>query len=87
MQLPIGAEITYKWIDDDVENEGYVSFGQEVEDAQGDVIGDTFGVPDERIFYFMPEGKEEMDEYISQQTENGGYDFIITSYETVYNYS
>lgn len=85
MQLPIGAEITYKWIDGDVENVGYVSFGEEVEDASGDVLGDSFGIADDRIFYFMPNGVDELKEYITNQTENGGYDFIITSHEVVYS--
>lgn len=81
MKEPMGAEVIYSY-DDDLSNvhipprHAYVSFGDY--DEQNNV--DTFGVDDDTIFYYFPDGEQELLDYIS----NPASEFVITSYELVY---
>ena len=77
---PIGAMITYRWNDDDKLREGlwggYVSFG-EYDEENGT---DTYGVKDDLICYYFPNGVMEM---VAYMMENKG-EFTIVEYVYAY---
>lgn len=56
----------------------YFSFGQEVRDSNDDVIMDSYGVNDTKIFYYC-EGEEEFLRMCAHSEE----DFVITEYEMI----
>lgn len=78
---PVGASITYHWKDSDPQRQGlfggYVSFGQwdDIKDI------DSFGVKDEFIFHYFPDGVMEMMAYMM---ENKG-EFTIVEYSYAYH--
>ena len=77
MKTPIGAHIDYSFTNDNLLYDGYVSFGQYIEDAEKD----SFGIKDEYIFYYCHAGEPELKELISNPGTN---DFKILSYELAY---
>lgn len=72
----IGAVATIRWIDQpDTYIEGmYFSFGEYDEEANTD----SFGVPDERVFFYA-QGEEEMKQFVNGQTS--GADFVVLDYQ------
>lgn len=79
--LPIGANVVVSFNDEPTNMlDRYVSFGQEVyESPDGDCVGDTFGKPDEEIFYYV-DGIEEW----SQILRFGHYEWTVHKWE--FNY-
>lgn len=81
LALPIGAHVNVSFKDD----EGsvlyrYVSFGKEVYDnPDGDPVGDDYGIPDEKIFYYI-DGIEEWTSII----RNGHEEWVIHSWDFIY---
>jgi len=56
----IGAYVTISFGGDDERHSAYISFGQyEHDDADNDEGLDSFGVPDNRVFYYCP--KDELE--------------------------
>jgi hypothetical protein len=82
---PIGAWAVIKWRDDGSVIDGaYFSFGEGLEETvdedNGDIIADHWGVPDEQIFYFVT-GENDLKSFMTEGVE----DFLVVSYELVYN--
>jgi hypothetical protein len=80
---PIGASATVQWLDADGKPEEgteysnvYFSFGEYNEDNQPDC--DSFGVPDDRIFYYVS------DEHSLEKLKNSTFDFKVIDYELEY---
>jgi hypothetical protein len=67
----IGAYALIRWKDTGQEENVYVSFSEWEDDA----TTDKWGVRDDDIFFFFPDGEKEMSEL--------NEDFEILSYETV----
>ncbi len=84
MANPIGAYCSILFKDDGQTVDGYyVSFGTYRDDDFNDnsPIFDNFGVSDDRIFYYAPEGEAELFELMQENPYN---DFKILSYELEY---
>lgn len=47
-----GIECAIRWNDEEPKN-CFISFGEQVEDEDGEVTEDSFGVSDDEIFYYM----------------------------------
>jgi hypothetical protein len=67
----IGAHVMYTYGDRDMSGEiiwrnGYVSFSQWEDDAEVD----AFGVDDNTIVYYFPEGEEELKTYLEKQWDD-----------------
>jgi hypothetical protein len=79
---PIGAYCNIEFDDGDIVDGYYISFGTYREDHEDPDAGiaDNWGVPDERIFYYAPEGEAELIELMKPNKWN---DFKILSYELV----
>lgn len=80
---PIGAWASIRW-DDGAEGNGYYfSFGDGLEETvdpdNGDIIADHWGVPDEKIFYFVS-SEEELKSFMTEGVE----EFVVLEYEVVY---
>lgn len=75
MSKAIGANAVVKWIDEDEPFGAYFSFGAETDDI------DEFGIPDDEIFFYA--GNEE---WLKELMVPCGEDFIVLSYELVYEY-
>jgi hypothetical protein len=80
---PIGAYATIVWLDlegkpeDGTEySDVYFSFGEYNEDNEPEC--DSFGVPDDRIFYYAD------DEHDLEKLKNSTYDFKVIDYELEY---
>ena len=80
---PIGAYATIMWLDSEGKPEDgteysdvYFSFGQYDEDNEPEC--DSFGVPDDRIFYYAE------DEYDLEKLKQSTYDFKVIDYELEY---
>ena len=80
---PIGAYATVVWLTDNGEPEDgteyssvYFSFGEYNEDNQPDC--DSFGVPDDRIFYYA------FDAHDLNKLKDSTYDFKVLDYELEY---
>ena len=80
---PIGAYATVLWLDGNGEPEDgteysdvYFSFGEYNEDNEPEC--DSFGVPDDRIFYYAE------DEYDLEKLKQSTYDFKVIDYELEY---
>lgn len=75
MKTAIGATCKIEWKD----TPGnilcyYISFGKWVDDETKDV----FGVPDEQIFFFCPDGEEELKGLVGDDSPE---DFKVLAYE------
>jgi len=81
---PIGAYCDIEFHDGDKVDGYYVSFS-DVPDFDAydneDVAKDSYGVPDDRIFYYAPYGEVELIELSKDDPNN---DFKILSYELEY---
>jgi hypothetical protein len=76
---PIGAYTTIQWLDTGEEVDGYYfSFGEYDEEVDED--HDSFGVPDDSIFFYC-DGEHALKSYMTKGME----DFVVISYELVYN--
>ena len=82
---PIGAYATVMWIkpdgtpEDGTPYEGtYFSFGEYNEDNEPEC--DSFGVPDDRIFFYC-EDERELKTFMTA----GGEDFVVLEYELEYD--
>ena len=76
---PIGAYTTIQWLDTSEEVDGYYfSFGEYDEEVDED--HDSFGVPDDRIFFYC-DGEHALKSYMTKGME----DFVVISYELAYN--
>jgi hypothetical protein len=80
---PIGAYATIMWLDSEGNPEDgteysdvYFSFGEYDEDNEPEC--DSFGVPDDRIFYYAE------DEYDLEKLKQSTYDFKVIDYELEY---
>ena len=80
---PIGAFCTILFNNGDHCNGYYVSFSMPptYHEDEYDVSNDAWGVPDVAIFYYAPDGIEEL-EILSKPNPNN--DFRILSYELEY---
>jgi hypothetical protein len=78
MNKPIGALVTFEWVDTDpaVRDTAYFSFGQYNEEADTD----EFGVPDELIFYYVYGAEPGLKEMVN----SNGMDFNVITYELTY---
>jgi hypothetical protein len=79
---PVGATCEVKYIDDndpDSFSVWYISFSQWVDDA----THDPFGVKDEEIAYYCPDGETELK---SLMKKDNGNEFWIESYELAYGF-
>ena len=69
MTKAIGAHVQYCYADewrshgDKFWKNAYVSFSEWIDDAEAD----AFGISDDEILYYFPNGQEELDEYINKQ--------------------
>ena len=82
---PIGAHATVMWIhpdgtpEDGTEYSGfYFSFGEYNDDNEPEC--DSFGVPDDRIFFYC-EDERELKSFMTA----GGEDFVVIDYELEYD--
>ena len=79
----IGAKVEYWWGDETVHPEAerqfhtsYISFGgQDDEEAEFD----SFGIPDDEIFFYVKD-EQELKDYMEYPTQ----EWILSSYEIVY---
>lgn len=79
-KTPIGAEAHVKWEDEDPNQWAhwyYISFGTEVEDENGEVISDSFGVNDDFIFFYGSPKDE-------QEYRDGVHGWTLLEWEFVY---
>ena len=81
---PIGAYCTILFNNGDHCEGYYVSFSEPptYHEDQYEVCNDAWGVPDDIIFYYAPDGVKEL-ETLSQHNPNN--DFRILSYELEYS--
>lgn len=75
--IPIGAHCNILFDDGDEIEGYYISFGEYEDEA----MTDSYGVQDDRIFYYAPNGEAELLELMK---DNGNNDFKILSYELEY---
>jgi hypothetical protein len=77
---PIGAVCNILFDDGDRVDGYYISFSEppEFDDDNEDYPNDAFGVPDNSIFYYCPDGEAELIELMKDNPRN---DFKILSYE------
>jgi hypothetical protein len=85
MKNPIGAFADITWNDGEMTDGYYFSFGDadinEEEGMGGDWGMDSFGVPDDRIFFYCNGGENELKSYMATPSEG----FLVLSYELVYD--
>jgi len=74
----IGADVLYRWNDDDASKEraGYISFGEWDLDSEVD----SFGMPDAEILLYV-DGVEDMERLMK---DNGNGEFVVLDYELRY---
>lgn len=77
MDNPIGALVTFEWTDTTVQDTAYFSFGQYDEERDTD----EFGVPDDRIFYYVFGGEDGLKGMMGADMQR---DFRIIKYELTY---
>lgn len=76
--IPIGANAVIRWRDEDEPQHRYISFGDQMLDEDGDPIADSFGIPDEEIFFYAdPHDEEQLMEWSDE-------DWILISWDIVY---
>lgn len=79
---PIGAYAAIQWLDSNEEGDGYYfSFGDypEFDEETGDYGTDSFGVPDDSIFFYC-DGEHALKSYMTK----GAEDFIVIAYDLAY---
>ncbi len=75
MRTAIGAKCQIEWKDQPGEILNYyISFGRWIDDETQDV----FGVSDDEIFFFCPDGEEELKGLVGDKSEE---DFKVLTYE------
>jgi hypothetical protein len=79
MNKPIGALVTFAWVNTDppVQDTAYFSFGTYDEVTETD----SFGVPDTRVFYYVDGGEAGLKEMMDAVNPP---EFEIVSYELTY---
>lgn len=85
-KIAIGAEAEVYYKDDGSPSEtfnAYFSFGEEVADEKGDIVGDTFGFADMYIFFYAS-GEDEMKGFMNSHMSVSNEDFVVESYNIVY---
>ena len=80
-----GANATIRYWDDESHTDHYVyiSFGNEVTNEKGDVVGDVFGQPDEGIVFYATGGVEELKGLMNGHMSVSHEDFYVTEYDVV----
>jgi len=76
MMTTIGAYALIKYIPEGNEITAYFSFGEYNEDKEAD----SFGIPDDKIFYYCEEGENELKQ-LQNRDEFADYDFKVIDYE------
>ena len=61
----------------------YFSFGEEVADEKGDIVGDTFGVADIYIFFYAS-GEDEIKGFMNSYMSVSHEDFVVEAYSIAY---
>ena len=75
---PIGAHAVIQWLDNGEEGDCYYfSFGECDDENEPDC--DSFGVPDDRIFFYC-DGEHALKSYMTA----GAEDFVVLNYELSY---
>lgn len=76
---PIGALVTFEWVGTDpaVREMAYFSFGEYDEERECD----TFGVPDDRIFYYVIGAESGLK---GMMADPNPFEYKIVSYELTY---
>ena len=74
---PCGANAVIRWVGTDDEENVYISFGDPVEDEDGDIVGDSFGIKDNEIFFYGDPDEE-------QNYRNGTEGWTLISWEPVF---
>ena len=78
LKTPIGAYACIQYKDETETIDGYYfSFGDETEDYEND----SYGVPDEHIFYYCNGGEHEIKSLMIDNSE----DFKVLSYQLIYD--
>lgn len=77
------AEVYYKDEDSSETFNAYFSFGEEVADEKGDIVGDTFGVADIYIFFYAS-GEDELKGFMNSYMSVSHEDFVVTEYSIAY---
>lgn len=72
----IGAYALIKYIPEGNEITAYFSFGEYIEDKEAD----SFGIPDDKIFYYCEEGENELIQ-LQHRNDFSDYDFQVLDYE------
>jgi len=84
MKNPIGAFADITWNDGEMIDGYYFSFGDAGVDYENDDGcdwgNDSFGVPDDRIFFYCNGGENELKSYMVTPSEG----FLVRNYELVY---
>jgi hypothetical protein len=73
---PIGASVTYQWLDDKSTEDAYISFGDYLPDENTD----SYGIDDDAIFYYVQD-EQELKDLCSPEVAN---EFIILNYVLEY---
>jgi hypothetical protein len=86
MKNPIGAYATIQYRDEDTPIENYYfSFGDAGIDYENDTGcdwgNDSYGVPDDNIFFYCKGGENELKSYMVTPLEG----FLVRNYELVYD--
>ena len=85
-KIAIGAHAEVYYKDDGSPSEtfnAYFSFGEEVADEKGDIVGDTFGVADIYIFFYAS-GEDEIKGFMNSYMSVSHEDFVVTEYSIAY---
>jgi hypothetical protein len=77
---PVGAWAIIQWYDSGIEDERYFSFGEWDNNAWNGEF-DSLGNRDDEVFFYCEEGEEQLKTLIG----NSGEDFVVLSYDIVYN--
>lgn len=76
--VPIGANCEIEYLDNKQVSQAYFSFGQYNDSSNQD----SYGINDERIFYYLFQGESDIDSFMKP----GAEDFIIKKYEIEYRW-
>jgi hypothetical protein len=85
-RIAIGAHAEVYYKDEEYGGKGfyaYFSFGEEVADEKGDIVGDTFGVADIYIFFYAS-GEDEIKGFMNSYMSVSHEDFVVTEYSIAY---
>lgn len=76
---PMGATCVIRWKDESPRSfNAYISFSGEY---NYEMDTDEFGMPDDKIFYYMPKGIEELEKF----NEDPNHDFIVLDFVIEYD--